>query len=44
MWQVAKVKCDLCGHEWIAAMPVDLDKVECPHCDNMVNYEIIESK
>ena len=26
------VKCDCCGHEWVAVRPKELVKLECPEC------------
>lgn len=37
--EVSKVKCDLCGKEWIAVRPEGLTKLECPNCENMVQFE-----
>jgi len=41
-WSGSRIQCDVCTHKWIAVFPSDLDKIECPHCLNMVNFEIIE--
>jgi len=40
-WDGSRVQCDLCSHIWIAVYPLNIDKLECPNCHNMVNYEII---
>jgi hypothetical protein len=37
--EVSKVKCDLCGKEWVAVRPEGLTKLECPDCGNMANFE-----
>jgi hypothetical protein len=37
--EVSKVKCDLCGKEWIAVRPEGLTELECPNCENMVQFE-----
>ena len=37
--EVSKVKCDLCEKEWIAVRPEGLDKLECPNCGNIVNFD-----
>jgi len=33
------VTCDLCGYNWVAVRPADLSKLECPNCNNMVQFE-----
>jgi len=38
-YEVSKVKCDLCGKEWVAVRTEGLTKLECPNCGNMVNFE-----
>ena len=38
-WVGDKVKCDLCSNEWIAVYHEDSEKLECPNCGNMANYE-----
>jgi hypothetical protein len=38
-YEVSKVKCDLCGKEWVAVRTEELTKLECPNCGNMVNFE-----
>jgi hypothetical protein len=35
------VKCDLCGHEWVAVRPAGLTKLECPNCGNIGYFENI---
>lgn len=42
LWESSMVKCDLCGHEWIAVRPEGLQKLECPNCHNMVLFENIK--
>jgi len=37
--EVSKVKCDLCDKEWIAVRPEGLTELECPNCENMVQFE-----
>lgn len=37
--EVSTVKCDLCGKEWIAVRPEGLTELECPNCENMVQFE-----
>ena len=39
--EVSKVKCDLCGFEWIAVRPEGLTRLECKQCGNMVHFENI---
>ena len=43
-WKGSKVKCDLCGREWIAVFHIDCEKLECPDCHNMAYYEIIKDQ
>jgi hypothetical protein len=43
-WISSKVKCDLCTHNWIAVFPYNCEKLECPNCRNMVNYEFINEQ
>lgn len=42
-WSGGKVACDLCGEEWIAVYPAQIERLECPNCGNMVHYEEIET-
>lgn len=35
--EASKVKCDLCGKEWVAVRPEGLIKLECPNCSG-INY------
>ena len=30
--EASLVKCDCCGHEWVAVRPKGLVKLECPEC------------
>jgi len=41
-WAGAKVQCDICTYQWIAVFNVNCERLECPNCHNMVEYEIIE--
>lgn len=38
-WIGEDVECDLCGHKWKAVYHEDCEKLECPNCENMVNFE-----
>jgi len=29
------MKCDFCGHEWVAVSPVEAQELECPQCGKM---------
>lgn len=40
-WIGNKVKCDICNHIWIAVFHIYSEKLKCPHCRNMANYELI---
>jgi hypothetical protein len=42
LWIAAVVECDLCTTSWTAVFYSKSEKLECPHCSNMVNYTIIE--
>ena len=39
--EVSKVRCDLCGYEWIAVRPLGVEKLECKQCGNISNFENI---
>lgn len=41
-WSGARVKCFICNYEWIAVFLSNCERLECPHCHNMVLYEVIE--
>ena len=41
-FEVSKVKCDLCGHEWVAVRPEGVLRLECPNCGNIANFENIK--
>ena len=43
-WSTGLVKCDLCGHEWIAVFPSGLDRLECPHCQNLAGFDMLHGK
>lgn len=36
-----EIKCNICTNVWIAVFPQSIDKLECPHCNLMVDFEII---
>ena len=38
-WTFGNVKCDLCGHIWVAVYCIYSEKLECPNCHNMTNYD-----
>jgi hypothetical protein len=40
-WEGEYVQCDLCNYKWVAVFPAGIEKIECPNCHNLVNYEII---
>jgi hypothetical protein len=31
-WQTSEMKCDACGHEWIAVHPVQAEYLACGCC------------
>jgi len=41
-WSSGMVKCDLCSNTWVAVRPTGIEKLECPNCENMVNFEEVE--
>ena len=42
-WIGSIVQCDLCIHKWVAVYHIDIDKIECPNCGNMVNFENVNA-
>jgi hypothetical protein len=44
VWCAAKVKCDLCGNEWYACYHRDSEQLECPNCNQMSFFEVINGK
>lgn len=38
----ARIECDICTHTWEAVFEEDAEKIECPHCENMANFDILE--
>ena len=41
-WIAAKVECNLCSHQWVAVYPADCEKLECPNCENLSLFNVIE--
>jgi ribosomal protein S27E len=41
-WIGGRIKCDVCSNEWLAVYHNTSEKLECPNCENMVTYELIE--
>lgn len=41
-WIPAKVQCNLCSYEWIAVYPASCDKLECPKCENLSLFIVVE--
>jgi hypothetical protein len=41
-WVPAKVECNLCGHHWIAVYHSTSEELECPKCNNMTLFNVIE--
>lgn len=39
--ETSLVMCDLCNHEWVAVRPDGLTELECPNCNNMVQFSNI---
>lgn len=42
-WAAEKVQCDLCTNTWVAVYPADLLKLQCPRCNNIAHFTILES-
>lgn len=38
-WTADYIQCDLCSHKWACVYPEELDRLECPNCNNMVMFE-----
>lgn len=38
-WTANHIQCDLCNHKWTSVYPEELDRIQCPNCDNMVTFE-----
>jgi ribosomal protein S27E len=41
-WCSETVKCMICTHQWVAVYPASCDRLECPHCGNLTDFEIIK--
>lgn len=41
-WLAEKVKCDLCGNEWVAVYHISSEKLECTNCGHMSMFETLE--
>lgn len=37
--EYSKVICDLCNYSWVSVRPLGTKKLECPNCNNLVNFE-----
>jgi hypothetical protein len=37
-WTADYIKCDLCSHKCVCVYPEELDRLECPNCNNMVMF------
>jgi hypothetical protein len=37
--EVSKVECSVCKHSWVAVRQKGLQKLECPNCELMVDFE-----
>lgn len=37
--EYSKVKCDLCSYTWVAVRPAGIEKLECPNCNNICQFE-----
>jgi len=41
-YNASLVKCDCCGHQWVAVKLGNLIKLECPNCDTLRSFEEIK--
>lgn len=41
--EVSSVKCDICNHKWVAVRLFGLQRLECPNCEHLVNFDNINS-
>lgn len=41
-WIPAKVECNSCGHNWIAVYHNTSEELECPNCENITLFNVIE--
>jgi len=39
---VPPITIQICTYQWIAVFHIDCERLECPNCHNMVEFEIIE--
>lgn len=40
-WLSGKIQCDICTHNWIAVYNERCQRLECPHCERMVTFTVI---
>jgi hypothetical protein len=41
-WTYGFIQCDVCQFIWLAVFNIYCQKLECPHCEEMRQYEKIE--
>ena len=41
-WDAAYVECCICTHRWVSVYPAGTEKLRCPNCNLIVNFECIE--
>jgi hypothetical protein len=44
LWVSEKIECYLCGHSWIAVYIYTTERLECPKCHNMIQYDFIDEE
>jgi hypothetical protein len=42
-WCSALVECSICTHQWVAVYHIKCERLECPHCANMVDFEVVKT-
>lgn len=40
--EVSKVECCICKHSWVAVRPKGVERLECPNCKCMVDFENVK--
>jgi hypothetical protein len=43
-WAYSFLMCDVCQFVWLAVFEIHCKNVECPHCEEMRNYERVEDE
>ena len=43
-WTYSYIQCDVCMFIWLAVFEAHCEKLECPHCLAMRQFEKVDSK